>query len=657
MFMLRKALNHSSGAHRLGASTKASLLGLLLMAVPATSCGGDGTSESQGPAPAYEDPPELSPNDKGVYELHFKPAAVEIGGKRYCLRTYNGIVPGPTIRVPPGTDRRVHVQLYNEFTQSDYQEINGIDFVGRTTCHDFNLTNLHAHGAHVQPNYATADANDPCTGNGCGPLSAYYGDNVLNMVGPSETAQYRWDFDEDGPHHSGINWYHPHIHGSTAIQVINGASGALIIEGDLDQIPSIKKAKERVMVMNQVPIDSDYATPLKDGEECTEHNISANNFATVNELRPTLINGKLKPRMKTAPNQVERWRLVYAGTPDEVGIKVHKAKDENCSAFDLEPMEITQIARDGITLPQFYKSDTMWVSPGYRIEAMVKMPAEKQTLCMVGRRPADLLGSVIMMIDVDPSVGVPTSVDMPGEAEVTAVAPPTSWMGKVDGQMVTASCDSVKTIHQKVALLVPTPGEPPSKPPGEVVLKSCDPKDYVVEVDPNAPVCKCPAPNINCRNFEDRRAWGYRSDRVMEVGTTEKWDVRAFDGHPFHIHINPFLVCPNDSNKEPNFAHFRDTFWVQADDGPRQFLMNFRKFSGQFVLHCHKLNHEDDGMMELLEICAEGDTACLCQGTDANGNCISQAGCKAEDKQCQFAKEASDAFPAPPAPNPGLCGP
>ena len=139
------------------------------------------------------------------------------------------------------------------------------------------------------------------------------------------------------------------------------------------------------------------------------------------------------------------------------------------------------------------------------------------------------------------------------------------------------------------------------------------------------------------------------------MDASEKWEVRAMDGHPFHIHINPFLVCPTSSNKEPNFAHWRDTYWVQAEDGKREFLMHYRKFSGKYVMHCHKLNHEDEGMMELLEICAPGDTDCLCQAKDAMGNCVSQADCKAGDKRCLYAKSATASFPLPPPPNPMLC--
>ncbi|EYF00468.1 Blue copper oxidase CueO precursor [Chondromyces apiculatus DSM 436] len=622
------------------------------------ACGGEEEQATMpGELPAYEDPPELQPNAQGVRELHYGPSAVEVGGKRLCLRTYNGMLNGPTIRIAKGNGRKVHVDLHNDFTRSDYREIASMMGHGRRSCHDFNLTNLHGHGLHVQPNRATADAADACEGSGCAEEGRYHGDDVLHEVGPGEVARYRWDLDEDGTHHEGTNWYHPHIHGATAIQVMDGAAGALVIEGALDEVPGIARARERVMVMTQVALDHENTVPLGEGEACTEENLSVTDFLAVETLRATLINGKHTPRLLTAPGQVERWRMVYAGSPDEMGIKLHVGKDERCSDFDKEPIAMTQIARDGITLPQFYESDTVWVSPGYRVETMVKMPAEEQTLCLVARRVNDPAGSVIAVVDVNERAGAPTETTMPREADVAAVAPPTTWTSVVDGQEMEVSCASVQKVHQKVVLLVPTPGQDPPNLHADVSLMSCDPSKHEHGVDPEDPVCLCPDPNINCRRFDQRRARGYRSDRVMTVDTSERWQIRAFDGHPFHIHINPFLVCPNSSNKEPNFAHFRDTMWVQIEDGPRDVLMNFRKFTGQFVAHCHKLNHEDEGMMELVEICAPGDQACLCLGTDENGGCISQAGCMAGDAQCQFAEKATEAYPAPPPPDPALCGP
>lgn len=616
-----------------------------------------GCRDDEAPArrPDYEELPQLAPGDDGVLELRYGPAEVEIDGRRFCLRTYNGQVNGPTIRVREGQDRRLHLRLRNAFTRSDYREIASMMGHGAHTCHDFNMTNLHGHGLHVQPEFATDDPADPCTGEGCVD-GRWLGDNVLHAVAPGEVAAYRWDLDEDGTHHEGTDWYHPHIHGSTAIQVMDGVAGPLIIEGPVDKIPRIARARERVMMLTQIPIDHENTVPLADGESCTEDNLSVTDFLAVETLRKTLVNGKLTPRLVTPPGQVERWRMIYGGSPDEMGMKLHVGRDADCAEFDKTPIETVQIARDGLTLPQFYRSDTVWVSPGYRADVLVKMPDAAQTLCLVGRRPNDLLGSLIAVVSVDPAAGAPTETELPDEAELAAVAPPITWPGAIDGQPAEVGCDTLTEIDQKVVLLVPTPGEDPPTLVGDVSVSSCDPGDAGHTVDPNEPVCLCPDPNISCRRFDDRRAMGYRSDRVMTVGAAERWQIRAFDGHPFHIHINPFLVCPNKSNKEPNFAHWRDTMWVQADDGARDVIMNPRRFTGQFVLHCHKLNHEDEGMMELVEICDPADTDCLCLGTDPMGQCIPQGTCMPDDLRCQFAKSATDAYPLPPAPNPALCG-
>ena len=135
----------------------------------------------------------------------------------------------------------------------------------------------------------TPIASDQCFGEGCAAGGRYYGDNVLLEVGQGKVAQYRWDLDEDGVHEAGTDWYHPHIHGSTAIQVINGAMGALIIEGEIDKVPGIAKATERVMVMHQVPIDSEQTVPLADGETCREETLSVNNFLTVSQFSPRCV--------------------------------------------------------------------------------------------------------------------------------------------------------------------------------------------------------------------------------------------------------------------------------------------------------------------------------------------------------------------------------
>jgi L-ascorbate oxidase len=53
--------------------------------------------------------------------------------------------------------------------------------------------------------------------------------------------------------------------------------------------------------------------------------------------------------MVSPRGQVERWRMVYAGTPDEMGMKLHPALDADCAASTPRArIELVQYARDGI---------------------------------------------------------------------------------------------------------------------------------------------------------------------------------------------------------------------------------------------------------------------------------------------------------------------
>ena len=84
------------------------------------------------------------------------------------------------------------------------------------------------------------------------------------------------------------------------------------------------------MVITQMALDSEYTAPLEDGEACTEDTLSINNYLVTDGSKSTLINGKLTPRSTAPPDQVERWRLVYAGFPEEMGMKLHLGLDADC---------------------------------------------------------------------------------------------------------------------------------------------------------------------------------------------------------------------------------------------------------------------------------------------------------------------------------------
>ena len=65
--------------------------------------------------------------------------------------------------------------------------------------------------------------------------------------------------------------------------------------------------------------------------------------------------------------------------------------------------------------------------------------------------------------------------------------------------------------------------------------------------------------------------------------------------HPFHIHVNPFQVIEVGGTPE-QFPVWRDT-WVVHYEQPVRVRIQYRRFTGDSVVHCHLLDHEDQGMM------------------------------------------------------------
>jgi len=630
----------------------------------------------------FHNPPVLEPNAEGVHALELAPTEFMVNGQRHCGRAYNGLYPGPTIDTPAnaGEPRSVRVDLRNAFTKSDYRALSSrpctcVDTQSKMTCtpaaghghhdtcecrtdegemchvFDFNLTNLHAHGSHVRPDYATGGGCvagnglrcRSCTGEG-GDGSCYFADDVLSAVAPGEGVQHRWDIDEDGVHHAGLQWYHPHIHGSTAIQVASGATGAWIVRGALDEIPGIKAARERILLFSTPPIGY---TPLAEGEVCDEDHLTFNEFARLgqtSEKQTNLVNGLRRPRMIMPPGQIERWRLLHGSFLDEVFLMLLRSRDSDCEDLDLTrpPVRLTQIGRDGLALPRPasgaewpYAPDYIFMSPGYRVEAMLDGGELEHgdTLCLVAGRflqedgtgttdeavgitkppsPADILktvsnGDLVAIVNVTTAAGEPTETRMPDLAVVAEEAPSMMLQGgKLDAL---ARCEEAQKVEDINAI-------------DQISAL------WMIFANTEGPDgCACPDHNINCKNFEYTDRSKYPYDRVLTRGAVDHWRVfSGFDGHPFHIHINPFLVCPlppagsPDPNTkarifEPPFAHWRDTYLVNLDR-TLDMLTEYRGFTGSFVNHCHKLNHEDHGMMELLRVCDPAVEPCdeLCAG-------------------------------------------
>jgi FtsP/CotA-like multicopper oxidase with cupredoxin domain len=93
-----------------------------------------------------------------------------------------------------------------------------------------------------------------------------------------------------------------------------------------------------------------------------------------------------------------------------------------------------------------------------------------------------------------------------------------------------------------------------------------------------------------------------RVDVTTSLGATEIWQIENLVGmdHPFHLHGFSFQVLDRDGVPEP-FARWKDTVNVPKHSVVR-FIVRFGDYPGKWMFHCHILDHEDHGMMGILEV-------------------------------------------------------
>jgi FtsP/CotA-like multicopper oxidase with cupredoxin domain len=93
-----------------------------------------------------------------------------------------------------------------------------------------------------------------------------------------------------------------------------------------------------------------------------------------------------------------------------------------------------------------------------------------------------------------------------------------------------------------------------------------------------------------------------RIDVSAPLGATEIWQLENIVGmdHPFHLHGFQFQVLDRDGVPEP-FPSWKDTVNVARRQVVR-FIVRYDDYPGRWMFHCHILDHEDHGMMGVLEV-------------------------------------------------------
>jgi hypothetical protein len=245
------------------------------------------------------------------------------------------------------------------------------------------------------------------------------------------------------------------------------------------------------------------------------------------EGMPVHVNGLDHSAVLTAvTGSTERWRLISAISPDELYLSLLPAtgsSDSPCSSWNrlATGVQFVEYARDGIVMTQYYRTNSLFFSPGYRIELFVKFTAAAgTTYCLVGTRPKDLQGTSMLTVKLRSPNSGESTYDIPDEGTVGGYAHPVEWEGSVMGIDPLTGPNGVSRVHvscQNAAAwnVAHTPAGAPLSPEHLLVGLlmtpvaqsgtslvtdggACIPvANNTVKAEPDG--CYCPAPNIGCR--------------------------------------------------------------------------------------------------------------------------------------------------------------
>ena len=634
--------------------------------------------------------------------------------------------PGPTMRVrkssaPGKTDgTRLKLKLYNRLPSQNYpgdpMACNPACVVeppapnggadpqkypnGQLVCqvppdcyHGDNVTNLHFHGTHVSPQEHSDFILLSLLPKGAENTKAH-----MHPHGDTVVGDYWYDINPIPWNQAeGTHWYHPHKHGSTAEQILNGMAGALIIEGPFDdwlnkyyEVPGGGQGDfEKVLVLQQVwPTINFYNT---------------NHLAIYPPV--LLVNGQASPVIRMKPGETQRWRFINATMQNGAQMELDLGQG----------MVWRQIAQDGVQLAEMnficqplyantvaasstiaaaaqaacaklYPPNVAKVlqgipfSPGNRADFLVRAPVVPGTYQVMHQIVGDLNQRVRSRLD-DRAEALRAGAGLAKEVQHNLMASVAEASGGtvnfkgvaaplfsvvVEGAPVKPRPFPLTTLDDKNCATTPKPFY--CWPETPVFLRDIDPAS-VIDRPVVAFSMEGTAPGLQPNQFTINGD-GYCPNcagETMVLGSTEQWTVTndSAPKHPFHIHINPFqLTGYSDPTAkagqadQPNVSFPKPWIWwdtvalpapvgnydasaknCTAQKPCMQFLTKFEDFTGEYVIHCHFLGHEDRGMMENVQVvCKNRQTEFGHPVAGREDDCVTgpfqDAACDCQDPVC-----------------------
>jgi FtsP/CotA-like multicopper oxidase with cupredoxin domain len=358
------------------------------------------------------------------------------------------------------------------------------------------------------------------------------------------------------------------------------------------------------------------------------------------------VNGQFQPELKIKPGQTEIWAVANISDIAYMTVRLTETATGNHPKFSIVGQDgnpYTQVGK-----PVFGDGTTLSIPPGSRYAIAVTMPKEGDLALEFPPDPnaKPIVGPAVLYTNngtkntpavlgtmtVDPKYlsfadgffVFPTQTliratpDTSGQGQTTAFEPGQNldaYTSFVDTSVMTPSVKRAMTITDTI---------------GGNKASNNDPKAVIYQFDPAG------FPNVSL--IQPR------------LNSVEEWLITNFnnDAHPMHIHVNDFQVMAIDDphrgktgvepwgvdNVNVPAPIFNDMH-VVSTPATLTLRQEFLEYPGTYVIHCHRLNHEDNGLMATINVIPEVSTYAVAipgsngkpasvQVRDANGDKVLQ---------------------------------
>jgi FtsP/CotA-like multicopper oxidase with cupredoxin domain len=442
----------------------------------------------------------------------------------------------------------------------------------------FSSLNIHYHGTNTSP-------------------TCHSDEVIKTLINSGQTFQYNVAFPSNEP--PGLYWYHPHVHGVAEKAVLGGASGAIVVEGIENVQPAVSDLRQRILVIRDQPTvqfqlqmlgESPGGTP--NGipfQDLTINNISTNTMTDTTQNPPVTTYTPAVLQMEDGEKQF--WRVTNSSSDSILDLQ---------EQFDGVPQVIQLVAIDGVSVNSqdgtqpsgLIPVKHFRLPPASRVEFIANAPPANVNLAqlvtlniLTGQNGDDDPNRPLFNIHVVSGENVGESEEDDRVGKFSALNP----NQKRFAGLATAPIAARRVVFfdeiQPTQFFMAVQGQP------EVVF------------NPNA------APAITATQ-----------------GTVEEWTVEnhTLENHEFHFHQIHFLLesqnnfAINKDQQAPGITgQYLDMVEVPNWDGNTAHAfpsvtirLDFRGNDvGDFVFHCHILNHEDLGMMNIIRVVAPDPSA------------------------------------------------